>query len=423
MLHNKGKPWPKRILALATAIMVASMPQTALADMQGIDVSSWQPGNITRLVDADFAVVKATQGTSYTNPYWKSQIRGAVDTGKSIGLYHYAGGGNATTEADWFLSVVSDYVGDAVLVLDWESNQNGQWGNGAWVWTFVSRVHSRTNVWPIVYVQASAISQIPQQVWDKCGLWVAQYASNATTGYQSNPWRLGAYGEAMRQYTSSGRLAGYAGNLDLNLFRGEEWQWDAYARGDGAKRPSTGSSSTTHTTTGSSGGSNGSSSSSGSGKVCVVVQSGDTLSGIASRYGGSVSQWSGYRSGSASLIYPGETVCRTGTSGSGSSGSTSSGTLRVTIKSGDTISAIAARHNAYPLTAWTVPSGNINLIYPGQVATYKGATTTSTSRTYTVRSGDTLSGIAARLGVGISQITGYRSGNPSLIYPGEVLRY
>lgn len=43
--------------------------------------------------------------------------------------------------------------------------------------------------------------------------------------------------------------------------------------------------------------------------------------------------------------------------------------------------------------------------------------------TYTVKSGDTLSGIAGRLGVSQSSLTGYRSGNPNLIYPGEVLSY
>lgn len=40
---------------------------------------------------------------------------------------------------------------------------------------------------------------------------------------------------------------------------------------------------------------------------------------------------------------------------------------------------------------------------------------------YTVASGDTLSTIAQKHGVGISDITGYRSGDPNLIYPGEVL--
>lgn len=44
--------------------------------------------------------------------------------------------------------------------------------------------------------------------------------------------------------------------------------------------------------------------------------------------------------------------------------------------------------------------------------------------TYTVQKGDTLSGIASKLGLGsYNQLSGYRSGNPNLIYPGEVLSY
>lgn len=65
-------------------------------------------------------------------------------------------------------------------------------------------------------MQASAINQIPQRVWDNCGLWVAQYANMNATGYQSQPWLLGRYGEVMRQYTSNGRIPGYSGALDLN---------------------------------------------------------------------------------------------------------------------------------------------------------------------------------------------------------------
>ena len=41
--------------------------------------------------------------------------------------------------------------------------------------------------------------------------------------------------------------------------------------------------------------------------------------------------------------------------------------------------------------------------------------------TYTVQSGDTLSAIGAKFGVPYQQITGYASGNPNLIRPGEVL--
>ena len=46
---------------------------------------------------------------------------------------------------------------------------------------------------------------------------------------------------------------------------------------------------------------------------------------------------------------------------------------------------------------------------------------TQTNPSYTVKSGDTLSKIASQYGVNVSDISGYRSGNPNLIYPGEVL--
>ena len=43
--------------------------------------------------------------------------------------------------------------------------------------------------------------------------------------------------------------------------------------------------------------------------------------------------------------------------------------------------------------------------------------------TYTVKAGDTLGKIAAQQGVKVSDISGYRSGNPNLIYAGEVLSF
>ena len=102
------------------------------------------------------------------------------------------------------------------------------------------------------------------------------------------------------------------------------------------------------------------------------------------------------------------------------------------VRRGDTISGLAARYHAYPLSAWRVPSGNINVVYPGNVVTYRAGGSRANNvtsrpatrkRTVTVRPGDSLTGIAARLGIPWTRLTGYRSGNPSLIYPGERLYY
>lgn len=71
----------------------------------------------------------------------------------------------------------------------------------------------------------------------------------------------------------------------------------------------------------------------------------------------------------------------------------------------------------------SVPSGNPSIVYPGDRVCHNGGGTAVTSRTYVVQAGDTLSGIAAWLGVNMYNITGYGSGNMNLIYPGEVLYY
>ena len=109
--------------------------------------------------------------------------------------------------------------------------------------------------------------------------------------------------------------------------------------------------------------------------------------------------------------------------------SAATGARSVVVKSGDTISGIAARTGLYPLTAWRVPSGDINRIYPGQAVTYIGGgvvavtNVASAGRTVVVQRGETLTGIALRLGIDWRTIRGYRSGNPNVIYPGEMLTY
>ena len=71
----------------------------------------------------------------------------------------------------------------------------------------------------------------------------------------------------------------------------------------------------------------------------------------------------------------------------------------------------------------SVPSGNPSVVYPGDRVCHNGGGNATASRTYVVQAGDTLSGIAAWLGVNMYSITGYGSGNMNLIYPGEVLYY
>lgn len=64
-----------------------------------------------------------------------------------------------------------------------------------------------------------------------------QYANNAATGYQTQPWNEGVNTCAIRQYSSNGRLHGYAGALELNLFYRDRTAWMRYAQPNQAIRP------------------------------------------------------------------------------------------------------------------------------------------------------------------------------------------
>ena len=70
--------------------------------MNGIDISRWNPVDLSK-VPCDFVIIKATQGTGYVSPTYKSQIAQADSLGKLLGVYHYASSGGAIDEADHFL--------------------------------------------------------------------------------------------------------------------------------------------------------------------------------------------------------------------------------------------------------------------------------------------------------------------------------
>lgn len=417
---RKQKLFRRGLLGAAAALLASLLtlqPAAAsAATLQGIDVSSWQPGWVTSSAQADFAIVKATQGVSYVSPTMRQQADGALASGKKLGFYHYSAGGDCRREADFFVSTVRPWLRRAVLALDWESNQNASWGDSAWSTCFVQRVKETTGVTPMVYVQASAVWQVAGARAAGAGLWLARYANMTPTGYQASPWLLGAAGEAMLQYSSNGRISGYSGPLDLSIFMGSREQWDRYASPSSqpvspqptpapAPQPAAPAAS----------------------RVCVVVQAGDSLSAIAARHGGAWSDWTGYRSGSPSLIYAGETVCRNGGSAStpAPAPAAPAATVVHTVSWGETLSSIAARYG----TSWQALQAangiaNANFIYVGQRIVIRGGSSTASTaaRSHVVVRGETLSSIAARYGTSWQQLAAKNSlRNPNLIFPGQRL--
>lgn len=323
--------------------------------LNGIDISSYQSGIDLTVVPCDFVIIKATQGTGYVNPDCDRAYQQAKRAGKLRGTYHYVGGGNAVAEADYYVNNIKGYIKDGLLAIDWEAEQNGAWGNEAYLEQLVRRVIERTGVKPLIYSMASRYAQVAAVAKKlDCGLWIAEYADMNPTGYQAHPWREGAYGCAIRQYASTGRLNGWGGDLDLNIAYMTRDQWAKYVNPGGKPAPAPAKPAPAPAKP--------APAPKPAGRT-YTVQAGDTLSGIAAKLGVPTSAISGYRSGNPNLIYPGEVLKING----GNTAPKPAGRT-YTVVAGDTLGAIAARYGTtYQALAAKNGIANPNLIYPGQV--------------------------------------------------------
>lgn len=343
--------------------------------LHGIDVSSHQGDIHPENLAIDFCISKATEGTGYVNPYCDTVVQRCIDAGLLWGFYHYGRTNDATAEADYFYNNTVNYFGKGVPVLDWEDGQSVSWVN-----EFVRRIHDRTGVWPWIYANPWRFNQ--GGVEENCMRWVAQYPSATSPSFSTaEGWDapsadglVGAW-----QFCSDGRLSGYSGNLDLNLFYGDRSAFLAYA---GASSDSGSSGST------SSGSSSSSSPSGTTLELAVAVMQGKYGNGdarkkaLGDRYDEVQEFINHIASASASTL---ASEVWAGKYGNGDTrktvlgdrydevmaivnGTSTSSTTTYTVKSGDTLSAIALKYGT--TVSALVKKNNIadaNKIYVGQV--------------------------------------------------------
>lgn len=349
--------------------------------MNGIDISNWQNGINLDAVPYDFIIAKATQGKTYVSPDCARQVEQARARGKLFGVYHYIDGSGAIGEADFFIDNIKNWVGEGMLCLDWESNQNSAWGNEDYLRQVAQRVIDRTGIPPVIYVQQSRMAQV-KPIADalNCALWIAQYANMNATGYQDAPWNEGAYSCAIRQYSSCGRLSGYSGNLDLNKAYMDAAAWKKYANpSGGASAPSPAPS-----------------------KPSASAPSGSTLDLVYHIVTNDIN-------GDARRDYCGSRYDDV----QGFINDThdaSASTLAKWIRAG--------KYGNNPVRQTVIESCGGKYREAQDIINGNGKQTT-----YVVKSGDTLSGIAAKFGTTYQAIAAKNGiSNPNLIYPGQVLK-
>lgn len=152
-----------------------------------------------------------------------------------------------------------------------------------------------------------------------------------------------------------------------------------------------------------------------------TIKSGDTLSAISTRSGVSVdnlAKWNGIKN--KNVISAGQKLALKAPV----TVAAPSNSKTYTVKSGDNLSTIAAKNGTTVAVLQNLNGiKNANLINVGQVIKLPGATTTG-GGTYTVKSGDTLSAVAKKVGSTVKALqdkNGIKDANK--IYVGQKIKY
>ena len=386
--------------------------------LKGIDISNHQRGLDLSKIDCDFVIIKATEGKSYVDPSCDTFFQQALSLGKKLGVYHFANNSDNTAqqEADWFIQNTRGYIGKAIPVLDWEDNITD---NVPWALEWLQRVEEAYGCKPIIYMSESVVNR---HDWSSVananyGIWVAKYRDNLPD-YNYDMSKAGNMPSikywstmALWQWTSTGRLNGWNGNLDLDVFYGDATAWDKYlGSGSGVVTPSNPKPSAPVEQPSKS-------------YQTYTVQSGDTLSGIAAKFGTTYQKIAADNGiANPNIIHPGQVlkIYR------GSNQSNSAPSYQTyTVKSGDTLSGIGSKFGvSYQKIAADNNISNPNLIHPGQVLKiYTDQPQQPVYETYIVKSGDTLSEIAQQLRTTVDKIARDNGiNNVNLITIGQKLK-
>lgn len=414
---QKMKMIKRGAASVAIALLLLPMSDTAHATTvkhYGVDWSKYQGNNGKWGYDRDDFSVSQIGG--YYNGYFVDQATYGTQVANTIALnkrahtYIYAqfsGNAQADQMLDYYLPKIQTPKG-SIVALDVESGNPDL----ASVEHALQRVQDAGYTAVLYGYKGFLVNHLGaaglQEIASQWPLWLAEYKDYQVTSEPDYNYFPSCNNVQLFQFTSTYVSGGLDGNVDFTGITENGY------KGGNAQKPKT----TTPAIT--------------TGKQLhqdthnYTVKSGDTLSAIASHYGMTVNALvtlNGIKN--ANLIYPGQ-VLRVADSGQGSTVSqkatTTTTTGSYTVRYGDTLSAIASRYGTSTSTLASINGiGNPNRIYPGQVLKLSGG---SSTRSYTVRSGDTLSGIASRLGTSWTSLKAKNGiANANLIYPGQILYY
>lgn len=182
--------------------------------LKGIDVSQYQ-GNIDyNKTKVDFVIIRAGYGKfkDQKDPYFEKNYKNAKAAGLNVGAYWYSYAQSeeeARLEAKTCLEVIKGKKFEYPIYFDLEERSQFNKGKAfcsKLVTAFCSEIE-KAGYYAGLYISRSPLqTYISSDVAKKYALWIAEYGNKCNYS--------GSYG--MWQYSSTGRVNGIAGNVDLD---------------------------------------------------------------------------------------------------------------------------------------------------------------------------------------------------------------
>lgn len=429
-------------LAAATVFSAGSGVTFAAKNDLGYDWASFQgPYGVTNGIGAKFAFSKlGGDGGTYLNPYYATQVSGGIARGLRMHTYLWFENIYSTAQADQFLNSYLPKVQTpkgSIVALDVEAG----YANTAVIKYAMQRIKNAGytpmfySYVPFIRAQGIDTDSIGNQ-FGKYSLWIANYGYN----YVGQSWSPSLFptmnNVGIHQYSSLGLASG----LDVSIDLSGDKNWSITENGYG-KTEESGSGKVTVDPNTNTAATNAGQQANNTSKADISVGNTVKVNFSASRWASgeaipswvkgksySVAQVSGNKvllSGIMSWINKSDVeILSSSTASTAQQNSVVTGST-YTVKSGDTLGGIAAAHGTTSSALASLNGiSNPNLIFAGQVLKLSGASSSvSYSNSYTVRSGDTLSGIAARYGTTTANLAAINGiSNPNFLYVGQVIK-
>lgn len=419
----------KRLLAgalLSASLLLQSTAYAAVGD-QGVDWSHYQGANgIFGYGHDKFAIIQiggVNGGGIYGQTTYETQVASAIAQGKRAHTYiWYQVGGNASLGEqvlNTFLPQVQTPKG-SIVALDYESGASADKQANTNAILHGMRMIKAAGYTPMYYsykpytVANVYADQIIREFPNS--LWMAAYPNYAVTPKPNYNVFPSMDGVAIYQFTSTYIAGGLDGNIDLTGITD-----NGYTKNNNPK------TETPAVSQGQQADNTPKSDIAAGNQVKVkfganVWATGESIPSWVKGRTYDVAQVSGNRvllAGINSWINKSDVEIISVSSAPIQAPATST----YTVRSGDTLSSIAAKFGtSYQALAGLNGIANPNLIYVGQVLRVNGSAIAG-SVYYTVRVGDNLSNIASRYGTNYQSIASLNGlANPNLIYVGQTLK-